>query len=97
MLLDRPGGGGMGTVWRATDRLLGRTVAVKEMHVRATGEQAARVRREAHTIARLPHPNVVDVHDLVSQDARRRPRRCGGSPRRRRPRTCVRPGAARSA
>ncbi|GAA3967800.1 hypothetical protein GCM10023085_57790 [Actinomadura viridis] len=64
----------MGTVWRASDRLLNRTVAIKEMHLLATGEelakQAARVRREAHTIARISHPNVVNVYDLVNQDER---------------------------
>ncbi|TDD11970.1 hypothetical protein E1292_03655 [Nonomuraea deserti] len=64
----------MGTVWRATDRLLERTVAVKETHVRATGakgaEHAARARREAHAIARISHPNVVNIHDLVYHDER---------------------------
>ncbi|MEO3802193.1 protein kinase [Nonomuraea sp. B1E8] len=74
MLLDRLGSGGMGTVWRATDRLLDRTVAVKETHVRATGvkgaEHAARARREAHAIARISHPNVVNIHDLVDHDQR---------------------------
>ncbi|MBF8186206.1 protein kinase [Nonomuraea sp. K274] len=61
-------------MWRATDQLLSRTVAVKEMHLRPTGEklaeQAARVRREAHAIARISHPNVVNVFDLVSHDER---------------------------
>ncbi|GLW66057.1 hypothetical protein Arub01_43010 [Actinomadura rubrobrunea] len=74
VLLERLGSGGMGTVWRATDRLLSRTVAIKEMHLLATGEeldkQAARARREAHTIARISHPNVVNVYDLVEQDER---------------------------
>ncbi|TDD22464.1 protein kinase domain-containing protein [Nonomuraea diastatica] len=74
MLLDRLGSGGMGTVWRATDRLLDRTVAVKEAHVRATGtegaEHTARARREAHAIARISHPNVVNIYDLVYHDER---------------------------
>ncbi|MFI7450103.1 serine/threonine-protein kinase [Nonomuraea sp. NPDC049714] len=74
VLLDRLGSGGMGTVWRATDRLLNRTVAVKEMHLLATGreltEQTARMLREAHTVARMSHPNVVNVYDLVDQDGR---------------------------
>ncbi|XVQ07723.1 protein kinase domain-containing protein [Spirillospora sp. CA-255316] len=74
LLSDRLGSGGMGTVWRATDRLLNRTVAVKEMHLRAAGEelakQTARARREAHTIARISHPNVVNIHDLVNEDER---------------------------
>ncbi|MFD0467812.1 serine/threonine-protein kinase [Nonomuraea thailandensis] len=74
VLLDRLGSGGMGTVWRATDQLLGRTVAVKEMHLQATGkaraDRAARAHREAHAIARISHPNVVNVHDLVIEDER---------------------------
>ncbi|MGP3937495.1 protein kinase domain-containing protein [Nonomuraea sp. KM88] len=74
VLLDRIGSGGMGTVWRATDQLLNRTVAVKETHVRATGdkgaEHSARARREAHAIARISHPNVVNIHDLVFHDER---------------------------
>lgn len=74
LLLDRLGSGGMGTVWRATDQLLSRTVAIKEIHLRATGKkfakQVARVRREAHAIARTSHPNVVNVYDLVNQDER---------------------------
>ncbi|MFF5257971.1 protein kinase [Actinomadura viridis] len=74
LLLDHIGSGGMGTVWRASDRLLSRTVAIKEMHLLATGQeltkQAARARREAHTIARISHPNVINVYDLVDQDER---------------------------
>ncbi|MEV1004347.1 protein kinase [Nonomuraea sp. NPDC050202] len=74
VLLDKLGSGGMGTVWRATDQLLGRTVAVKEMHVQATGkvraDRVARAHREAHALARISHPNIVNVHDLVIQDER---------------------------
>ncbi|WP_052423882.1 protein kinase domain-containing protein [Nonomuraea candida] len=74
VLQDRLGSGGMGTVWRAHDRLLGRTVAVKEMHLRSGGaaraDQAARAHRESHAIARISHPNVVNVYDLVTHDER---------------------------
>ncbi|MDF5758371.1 protein kinase [Spongiactinospora sp. TRM90649] len=73
-MLDRIGAGGMGTVWRANDQLLNRMVAIKEMHLQAMGKErakkAARARREAHTIARISHPNVVNVYDLVSEDGR---------------------------
>lgn len=74
LLLDRLGSGGMGTVWRATDRLLHRTVAVKEVHLLARGEELGRWRRQAHrearAIARISHPNVVDIYDLVDHENR---------------------------
>ncbi len=59
------GSGGMGTVWRATDVLLDRTVAVKLLH-EGLGSDAAfaeRFRREARSAASLAHPNVVAVYD----------------------------------
>ncbi|MFB7913183.1 protein kinase [Streptomyces sp. NPDC056061] len=74
LLLERLGSGGMGTVWRATDRLLGRIVAVKEVHLQTGGEELAqrarRAHREARAIAGISHPNVVDVYDLVSHEDR---------------------------
>ncbi|MFD5392654.1 serine/threonine-protein kinase [Streptomyces sp. NPDC127097] len=72
----RLGRGGMGTVWRATDEVLGRQVAVKELHLdEGTAEPEARVQREramreARTVARIKHPNVIVVHDVVEQDGR---------------------------
>ncbi|WP_039633625.1 serine/threonine-protein kinase [Streptomyces sp. 769] len=72
----RLGRGGMGTVWRATDELLGRQVAVKELHLDdMTAEPEARVQRdramrEARTVAQVKHPNVIVVHDVVEQDGR---------------------------
>ncbi|MET8680857.1 serine/threonine-protein kinase [Streptomyces sp. NPDC004647] len=72
----RLGRGGMGIVWRATDQLLGRQVAVKELHVDfGLPESEARVQRErtlreARTVAQFQHPNVVVVHDVVEQDER---------------------------
>ncbi|AVZ77027.1 serine/threonine protein kinase [Streptomyces lunaelactis] len=74
LLTERLGSGGMGTVWRATDRLLERTVAVKELLLGGEGEEPAaqlrRVLREARTIARVSHPNVVDIYDLVDFENR---------------------------
>ncbi|MFF8369130.1 serine/threonine-protein kinase [Streptomyces lydicus] len=72
----RLGRGGMGTVWRATDELLDRQVAVKELHLDegAAGPEARvqreRAMREARTVAGIKHPHVVVVHDVVEQDGR---------------------------
>ncbi|MFC8194716.1 serine/threonine-protein kinase [Streptomyces sp. NPDC057298] len=74
-LESRLGGGGMGTVWRATDLALHRHVAVKE--VRPPDIDLAeydpdgarmlreRVLREARALARIDHPNVVTIHHIV--------------------------------
>ncbi|GAA4022087.1 serine/threonine-protein kinase [Streptomyces plumbiresistens] len=75
-LEERLGRGGMGVVWRATDRLLGRQVAVKELPLDDTlsQEQARRQRegtlREARAVARLGHPHIIVVHDVVEDDQR---------------------------
>jgi serine/threonine protein kinase len=74
-LVGQLGRGGMGTVWRARDEVLGREVAVKEVMLPAVGEQARddlieRTRREARLAARLNHPNVVTVFDVVEEDGR---------------------------
>ena len=58
------GRGGMGTVYVARDHVLDRDVAVKVLDVADhKGSRAARVRREAHILARLDHPGIVPVHD----------------------------------
>ena len=65
--LDRwQGGGGMGTVYAATDTALERRVAVKVMREDIAGNPGAaeRFRREARTAAAFSHPNVVTVHDF---------------------------------
>ncbi|MHB9759337.1 serine/threonine-protein kinase [Streptomyces sp. BYX5S] len=67
----RIGRGGMGVVWRASDTLLGRQVAVKELAVDETlsdaeaAQQRERMLREARAVAQLQHPNVIVVHDVV--------------------------------
>lgn len=72
----RLGRGGMGTVWRATDELLGRQVAVKELNLDddldETDASVYRERslREARTVAQIKHPNVIVLHDVVEQDDR---------------------------
>ena len=70
-LIDRIGRGGMGTVWRAEDEVLNRQIALKRLHVQPhlTDDELAtlyeRTRREARSAARIAHPNVVVVHDVV--------------------------------
>ncbi|MEV5958083.1 serine/threonine-protein kinase [Streptomyces sp. NPDC051987] len=74
-LVARLGGGGMGMVWRATDLVLRRSVAVKEVRPADPGlaeydPEAARllrerVLREARALARVDHPNVVTIHHIV--------------------------------
>jgi len=62
---DRLGSGGMSTVYGAVDRVLERTVAVKILaeHLSDDDKFVARFRREALAVARLIHPNIVQVYD----------------------------------
>ncbi|MEU8419262.1 serine/threonine-protein kinase [Micromonospora sp. NPDC048835] len=70
-LLDLVGTGGMGRVWLASDEMLHRDVAVKEVvppsWLAETEREELRLRtlREARTAARLNHPNVVRLYDVV--------------------------------
>ena len=58
--------GGMGAVYRATQKSLGRPVALKVLHAEIAGEPgfAERFQREARTLASLSHPGLVAVHDF---------------------------------
>jgi serine/threonine-protein kinase len=64
-LMDRLGSGGMSNVYRAKDRILERTVAVKVLaeHLSDDDRFVARFRREALAVAKLIHPNIVQVYD----------------------------------
>jgi tetratricopeptide (TPR) repeat protein len=67
---ERIAGGGMGDVWRGTDEVLGRTVAVKILLPALLDEPgfAERFRGEARTMANINHPGVVDVYDYGTDD-----------------------------
>jgi serine/threonine protein kinase len=75
-LEEKLGRGGMGVVWRATDQLLGRSVAVKELPYDETlsaaeaRRQRDRTLREARAVAQLSHPHIIVVHDVVEDDER---------------------------
>ncbi|MBN1609667.1 MAG: serine/threonine protein kinase [Polyangiaceae bacterium] len=69
-LVEELGHGGMATVYRAIDRRLGREVAVKVIHrhLRENQEVAARFVSEARAVAKLKHPNIVEVYDVSGSD-----------------------------
>jgi tRNA A-37 threonylcarbamoyl transferase component Bud32 len=75
-LAEQIGRGAMGTVWRARDELLDRDVAVKEVRVPSSVSQEERdnsyqrTLREARTAARLSHPGVAAVYDVVEENGR---------------------------
>ncbi|CAM5683112.1 protein kinase domain-containing protein [Streptomyces cyaneofuscatus] len=70
------GRGGMGTVWRADDETLGRTVAVKELRFPGAIDEdekrrlITRTLREAKAIARIRNNGAVTVYDVVDEDDR---------------------------
>ncbi|MFH9606369.1 serine/threonine-protein kinase [Streptomyces sp. NPDC017448] len=70
------GRGGMGTVWRADDETLGRTVAVKELRFPSAIDEEEKRRlitrtlREAKAIARIRNNSAVTVYDVVDEDDR---------------------------
>ena len=82
-LLQQPiGRGAMGTVWRARDSVLARDVVVEEVRFRSPATTGSarpedtrvlyeRSLREARTAARLDHPAVVTVFDVIEADGSR--------------------------
>ena len=72
VLVSELGHGGMATVFRARDERLQREIALKVIHphLQANEEVAERFTREARAVARLKHPNIVEVYDVSGPDAR---------------------------
>jgi eukaryotic-like serine/threonine-protein kinase len=69
-VLEELGHGGMATVYRARDPRLDREVAVKiiHKHLRENVEIAARFDAEARAVAKLKHPNIVEVYDVSAPE-----------------------------
>ncbi|MEM7157059.1 MAG: serine/threonine-protein kinase [Myxococcota bacterium] len=67
-VLGTLGRGGMGTVLEAFDRSLGRHVALKVLHRELDDQHTLRLRREAQAMAKLSHPNVVQVYEVGEVD-----------------------------
>jgi serine/threonine-protein kinase len=65
-LVEEAGAGGMATVLKAQDQVLGRMVAIKLLHPAFTRDPdfVRRFRHEAHAAANLTHPNIITVHDV---------------------------------
>ncbi|MEU1076008.1 MULTISPECIES: protein kinase [unclassified Streptomyces] len=75
LLVEQLGRGGMGTVWRAQDQVLNREVAVKELTVSGLPHEElavlhTRMEQEARAAARVKHPGVVTVFDVLEEDGR---------------------------
>ncbi|QJW47137.1 Stk1 family PASTA domain-containing Ser/Thr kinase [bacterium BFN5] len=69
-ILEHIGGGGMADVYRAHDKLLDRSVAVKVLRSQFTNDDefVTRFRREAQAAAKLSHPNIVNMYDVGCDD-----------------------------
>ncbi len=70
IVLGSLGRGGMGVVVRAYDPTLDRQVAIKLLHTNLQERQHRRLLREAQSLARLSHPNVVQVYEVGEYEHR---------------------------
>lgn len=69
-MLERLGSGGMGDIYKAQDARLNRFVAVKVLSQSSAGDPERRRRfiLEAQAASALNHPNIITIHDIVSED-----------------------------
>ncbi len=69
-ILEQLGSGGMSVVYKGLDTALDREVAVKVLHPHLAGKDESRRRlaREARAVARLHHPNILEVFDFSAED-----------------------------
>lgn len=70
-ILEQLGQGGMSVVYKGLDTTLEREVAVKVLHPHLSGraESRKRLEREARAVARLHHPNILEVFDFSAETA----------------------------
>jgi eukaryotic-like serine/threonine-protein kinase len=70
-VLEEIGHGGMATVYRARDERLDREVAIKVLHphLRGASEARSRFEREARSVARLRHPNILEIYDYSGESS----------------------------
>ncbi|HRO71675.1 MAG TPA: protein kinase, partial [Chitinophagaceae bacterium] len=64
------GEGGMGTVYKASDTMLGRDVALKMLHGTLVSQPQflERFKKEARVLAQLLHPNIAVIYNFIGQD-----------------------------
>lgn len=69
-ILEKLGGGGMAIVYKGRDTYLNRHVTIKVLRPEFTSDEdfISRFRREAQAVAKLSHPNIVNIHDVGQED-----------------------------
>ena len=70
-IVEQVGSGGMSVVYKGLDTALQREVAVKVLHPHLAGKEESRRRlaREAQAVAKLRHPNILEVFDFAAGDS----------------------------
>lgn len=67
-VVKKLGEGGKGIVFKCTDDMLGRTVALKMIKTSLDEDTKSRFKREAQTTAKLSHPNIVSIYDIGNME-----------------------------